>query len=194
MNDIETPYKDLSKFDKFAEFKELRFSKCERNHGAIYLKALWLNDTEVLNEFERFGHSIHHIMLNKRTYDQANSLGYSEILFDGNGWLVEPKFIPIEVIDLKAKKSYCLNKIEVAKMVNNKYLLGIHFSGNTAGCGCGLSIWDDTYNSQKEAITTGLNKMIKWHKDNNDSIGHEIIKLAIEKLNELNDVGQLTLF
>ena len=191
---IELPYKELSKFDKFSEFKQISFSKCERNHGAIYLKALWLNNTKVLNEFERFGETIHQIMLNKRTYDKQSYLGYTDISYCENGWLIEPKFTPLETISFSVKGKSYRNKIDVCQLINRQWIIGLQISSNGSGHGSGLSIWDDVYNSKKEALMSGLNSIIKWHITEKCSISKEIEKLAIEKLNELNDIGQLQLF
>lgn len=194
MNEAEIPYKQLSKFDKFAEFKQLCFSKCERNHGAIYLKALWLNDTETLNEFEMFGTYLYEIMLNKRTYDQMCTLGYTTIEFDSNNWIIEPKFEPLETLSFEVKNKYFRNKIDVCKLINNKWIIGISFNSNNAGCGSGLSIWNDVFNSKQDALICGINDLIKWHKDTNETTSNIIIKLANDKLNELNKTGQLALF
>lgn len=194
MEEIEVLYKDLSKWDKFAEFKQLCFSKCERHHGAVYLRALWLNDIETLNEFERFGNYLYEIMLNKRTYDQMCSIGYTSIEFDDNNWIIEPKFEPLETLSFEVKSKYFRNKIDVCQLINNKWIIGISFNSNNSGCGSGLGIWNDVFNTKQEALISGINDLIKWHKDTNEATSNLIVKLAIEKLNELNKTGQLTLF
>lgn len=191
--EIEIPYKQLSKFDKFSEFKEVNFCREERHHAAIYLKALWLNDVDTINEFEKFGDRVFSFMLNKRVYDKQCELGYTDISFDENGWLIEPKFEPVETILFEIKKSNCRNKIEIAKTINEKWIIGISFNANSSGLGSGLSIWGETYKTQKDAKIDGLNRMIKWHKTTNEAISNTVIKLATDKLNELSDIGQLQL-
>ena len=139
--EIQLPYSQLSKWDKFSEFKQICFARCERHHGAVYLKALWLNDTETLNEFERFGEDLYSIMLNKRTYDQALIFGYNKIEFDNNGWLIEPKLLNKEVISFDIKGRNTINRVEVEMGINGKWVNGVHTSSNTAGMGSGSSIW-----------------------------------------------------
>ena len=191
---IETTYNSkISKSEKFEEFKQLRFCKFERHHAAVYLKALWLNDTETLYEFERFGENINQIMLNKRTYDKQNSLGYTDISYCENGWLIEPKFTPLETISFSVKGKSFRNKIDVCQLINKQWIIGLQISSNSSGYGSGLSIWNDVYNSKKEALISGLNSIIKWHITEKCSISKEIEKLAKEKLNELNELGQLYL-
>lgn len=194
IDEIELPYKELSKFDKFAEFKQIRFAKCERHHGAIYLRALWLNDTEVLNEFERFGDSIYQIMMNKRTFDKQSSLGYTDISYCEHGWLIEPTFTPIETISFSVKGKSFRNKIDVCQLKNKQWIIGLQINSHNAGHGSGLSLWDEVYDTKKEALMSGLNRIIKWHKAEKCSVSNEIERLATEKLNEFNEVGQLQLF
>lgn len=190
----EEPYKQLSKFDKFQQFKETNFSRDERHHAAVYLKALWLNDTETLNEFERFGETVFEFMLNKRTYDKKRELGYDDISFDENGWIIEPKFEIDEKISFDIKKFYGTNKIEVSKTIKDKWIIGITFNTNNSGIGNGISIWGTIYDSKKEAQIDGLMKMIDFHKSSNEAVSKTIIKLATDKLNELSGHGQTNLF
>ena len=193
IEEIEIPYKQLSKFDKFSEFKDVNFCREERHHAAIYLKALWLNDVDTLNEFEKFGDRVFSFMLNKRAYDNNVSFGYTYIAFDENGWLIEPKFEPVETILFEIKKSNCRNKIEISKTVNGKWIIGISCNANSSGFGSGLNLWGEAYETQKDAKIDGLNKMIEWHKTTNEAISNTVIKLATDKLNELSDIGQLQL-
>ncbi|CAB4127108.1 hypothetical protein UFOVP87_46 [uncultured Caudovirales phage] len=190
----EIPYSQLSKWDKFAEYKQICFCKSERHHAAVYLKALWLNDTETLNEFERFGTYLYEIMLNKRTYDQMCTLGYTTIEFDKNNWLIEPKLIPMETITFNVKGKYFRNYIEVCQVANKKWVIGINFNSANCGHGSGLSIWGDFFETKNEAFISGLQDMIKFHTGIKENTSVTILKLATEKLNELSELGQLTLF
>lgn len=120
-------------------------------------------------------------------------MGYTDIAFDENGWIIEPSFEPVETISFEIKKSNCRNKIDISKTINGKWIIGVSFNANCEGQGSGLSIWGDVYESEKEAKIDGLNKMIEWHKRTNESISKTVIKLATDKLNELSDIGQLQL-
>jgi hypothetical protein len=191
---IETPYSKISKSEKFEEFKQLSLCKSERHHAAVYLKALWLNDTETLYEFERFGTSLYEIISNKRTYDKLCFSGYNNIEFDKNNQLVEPELITMETITINVKGKYFTNYVEVCQVANKKWVIGISFNAANCGSGSGLSIWGDFFETKKDAFISGLQDMIKFHTGIKENTSVTILKLAKEKLNELNKLGQLTLF
>jgi len=178
------PYSQLSKWDKFLEFKDIHFCKVERPCALIYLKALWLNNTSVLEDYERFGDRLYSILMNKRGYDQALMFGYDKIEFDGNGWIIEPKFSDFEKFDFPIKNRVILNYVEVA-CLNGKWVHGVSTSSNNSGMGSSVSIWRDAFNTKEEAIIDGLNIFIEWHKDHkNEADSKTSIKMATEKLKE----------
>ena len=84
MNKME--YRDLSKYEKLAQVEELNFCRAERRSAAAYLKALWLNDTQTLNEYESLGDTPRQFLMNKREYDNGLLFGFTEKKFNEYGW------------------------------------------------------------------------------------------------------------
>lgn len=93
---MESNYKNLSKYEKLSEIQDLNLIKKERPYATKYLKALWLNNAEIIAEFESFGNSARQLLMNRREYDQHLLFGFSDIEFNQYGWLERPQFLDIE--------------------------------------------------------------------------------------------------
>lgn len=191
-------YKSLSKYEKLQEIKELRLRNCERHEVAIYLKAIWLNDTKTIESYERFGTTPHKIFINKRTYERQLLFGFSDLEFSEYGWIENRKLLDYEIIDFKTKnQSVSSNSVSIGRGLNNKWTFGICYSTGGSGGANSASIWGEIVDSKEKAIILGLEKLLeqhntqreRLHKKNscgnyNEAFSNSIVKLVKEKLDE----------
>jgi len=188
MEDEEIPYKQLSKFEKLKEVQQHESRGDERLYAAVYLKALWLNNKEVLDHYESFGDSFRKIIMNKMCYDRQSIFGIQKMEFDEYGWLIRQPFQELLVIDLGFK-----NNIEVAS-ANNYHVCGHHLSIGTAGSYSSACHWGIAYKSKNEAIKISLQHAIKWHESEQGKNSNKIITKAKEEIDNLIGAKQLYLF
>lgn len=175
-------YRNLSKFEKLAHIQQLNFSPCERHCAAIYLKALWINDINTLEDYEKFGHTARHILMNKRAYDRQLLFGFKEYDINEHGWITRPEFLEYEEVKFSLPKHNLGNGFQVGKGLNDKWTFGIDCSNNTSGHHSGVSIWGEIFSTRSEAVVYAIEYLILWHKKQNKDIGNKIIKLANEYL------------
>jgi hypothetical protein len=203
-------YKKLSKFEKLEEIQNLNFAKCERHFVAIYLKALWLNDTKIITEYESFGDRPNQFLMNKTTYDRQLLFGYSEKVFDKYGWFVTPKFNNYEELIFTTKNEKIgSNKVSIGEGLNGKWSFSISYSTGAAGGSSRCDIWGEIVENKETAIIKGLTQLITTHNRQRemlykkDSCGNykedysrAIVKLVKDKLDEVKGIKgiQLELF
>jgi hypothetical protein len=203
-------YKKLSKFEKLSVIQEYNFAKCERYWVAVYLKALWLNDIETIEEYESFGERPYQFFMNKRSYERQLLFGYTEKSLDEYGWLENPKFINCEEFVFNAKKeSRGSNKVRIGQGLNGKWSFSVSYSTGACGGSSPCNIWGEIVDCRKTAIVKGLTELIGTHNRQReqlykkDSCGNykeeysrAIVRLVQEKLDEVTgkNAVQLELF
>lgn len=196
---MESNYHKLNKYEKLNEIQELNFARCERHNVAVYLKALWLNDIDLINEYERFGKTARQILMNKRQYDKNVEFGFTEISFDENGWLKRNEFEEIDKIEFQhPKEQWSNNYVDVAKAPNGVWFYQITFKLGNGGGGCNVSVWSDYRENKKEALISGIYLIISRHEkdksksDYNPAYSNHITKLCEEKKNELLGINEFS--
>lgn len=155
-------YKSLSKFEKLAEVQELNPSKCERHNMAVYLKALWLNNTEILDYYESFGDAPNKFFSNKRAYERGLLFGYSEIQYNEYGWLDNAELIEKEQIDIISKGSN-RNYITIGKGLNGNWTYGMSYSTGNGGGGYRADVWGKIIPEKQECIIEALQELKQRH-------------------------------
>jgi hypothetical protein len=190
-------YKALTAYEKLQQMQQLRFARCERSNAAIYLKALWLNNVKVIEEYERFGNSVSKILDNKRVYDRQALFGYSDIKFDKHGRLVRAELLDYERIELQPHgKHTWISYIDFGRTPKHTWVCGYGASDGTGGVGFGASIWGQILASKEDALKTAINDFINWHKSRNSTANNRFITIATEYLETQipKPVKQLSLF
>lgn len=191
---METPYKYLSKFEKFNQFKDNSFLGCERPAALRYLKALWLNNKEVLEEFESYGDTPHKFFQNYRQQEQNASWGYGEVEFDKYGWVVSPKMEREEPLSIVIPKTYHTNEIRLAKGKNGDWTYGYHMSITSAGSVNSPCVWGDRFSTRTEALKAGIEYFKVWHLKNESKITKRVLDWADSLYAPIVEPVQLTLF
>lgn len=203
-------YKKLSKFEKLEEIQNLNFAICERHSVAIYLKALWINDIEIINEYESFGDRPYQFLMNKRSYDRQLLFGYTDKVFDKYGWFVIPKFNNCEELSFTTKnEKFGSNRVSIGEGLNGKWSFSISYSTGSAGGSSRCDIWGEIVENKETAIIKGLTQLITTHnrqremlykKDScgnyNEVYSRKIVEMVKNKLDEVNGIKgiQLELF
>lgn len=192
-----TPYKSLTKYEKLQYISATGVSGPDNRHQiAIYLKALWLNNQEYIDEFESYGEDPFKVLDNKLILNRQLVFGFTDFQLDEYGRIKRPVFLNLETISFKTKnESVDFNSVEVAMGKNGKWTFGICYcTGNTGGSS-GISIWNTILNTKREALILGLETLIDRHKslrkrlhkkDNcgnyNEAYSNAIVKQAQNKL------------
>lgn len=181
-------YSNLSKFEKFEEFKEVNFCRNERTVAAKYLRSIWLNDVSVMNDFERFGNTPSKIIYNYRQYQQNLKFGFENIIIDEHGWLERPQLLDREkIIIFKLKDSYInMNNISIGRGVKeNTWTFGFDIQNSTSGYHSGACVWGKIVSTKELAIEMACLKIIEFHEKNESVISKKVINLAKEKIEEI---------
>jgi hypothetical protein len=206
MNKME--YRDLSKYEKLAQVEELNFCHAERHSAAVYLKALWLNDTQRLNEYESLGDTPRQFLMNKREYDKGLLFGFTEKKFNEYGWLSNAKFTEQERIEFFHKKGWVAhNYLILGKGLNGKWTYGASYSTGGAGGGYGISVWGKIFDSRKACLAAALQEIMDGHRKNGISLKNDTSnfnpqysRIIVKQVKDLYDtitgrkVIQLSLF
>lgn len=130
-------------------------SAAERNVVLRYLLAIRKNDAEQIAYFEKFGDSVHTIILNVSTYERGLLFGYTTVTFDKYGWI--HGIIPIiEAIELDM-----LNTIHIGQSPNGLYAVTISWNTGGAGGGSFPSVWNEPFADYREGVKHGITELEK---------------------------------
>lgn len=193
-------YKSLNKYQKLELMQEVNYCRAERHEAAIYLKALWLNDTDTIDYYESFGNSPRQIIMNKRDYDRHLLFGFTKKEFNQYGWLEKSEFLEKEHFEFPHRDGWAVsNHITIGKGINGKWSYGMSYSHSTGGSGSGLSAWGKIFDSRKECLITALEEMMRGLKrdsSSSDKYAITVLKQAKELFDELTGrkAIQLSLF
>ncbi|MBE99338.1 hypothetical protein [Flavobacterium coralii] len=182
----------LSKEEKIKDILEYHPTRNERKYVARYLWAVYRGKQDVISEMEAFGDNIRRIAYNLYAQERALLFGFTELYFDA-GWLKYYEWLERKEIEITPNNAVRFNKIMLAKGVNGKWAYGLHYGFGASGGGWSPSIYDEPYNSEKEALTAALNQMVKYfnealEKAPGDSFGNynvKFIKAVLAKCNEM---------
>lgn len=180
--------------------QKVYYCRIERPEAARYLKALWLNDTDIIDHYESFGDSPRQIVMNKRNFDRYLLFGFTLKEFDKYGWLERSEFLDQEHFEFPHRDGWAvLNNITIGRGVNNKWSYGMSYSGSTGGGGYGLCAWGKILDSRKECLITALEEMTDRLKENyskSDKYTTSVLRQAKDLLDELTGrkAVQLSLF
>jgi hypothetical protein len=154
-------YKELSAYEKLKQIQEVNFCRVERHQVAIYLNAIRKDDRVVIEEYESFGNTPRHIIMNKREYERHLLFGFTKKEFNKYGWLERPIFQESERIEFPHKAGWAVsNYITVGKGENGKWSYGMSYSYSTGGAGYGLDVWGKLFDNRKECLKSALNEMM----------------------------------
>lgn len=171
-------YKSLDKYQKLELIQGDHYCKVERPEVAKYLKALWLNDTDVIDHYESFGESPRQIIMNKRNYDRYLLFGFTLKEFNQYGWLERSEFLDQEHFEFPHRDGWAvLNNITIGRGINNKWSYGISYSYSTGGGGYGLCAWGKMFDSRKECLIAALEEMKKRLKRDTSCTDRYTIKV-----------------
>lgn len=195
---MERNYKNLTKYEKLAEIQDLRLIKKERPYAAKYLKALWLNNNEVIAEYESLGNSAQQLLMNRREYDQHLLFGFTDITFNEYGWLERSQFLDVEHFEFPHRDGWAVsNHITIGRGVNGKWSYGASYSCNTSGGGYGLGVWGKIFDDRKSCLISALQELMeKLKKVDQDKYTTRVLKQAKELFDKVTGrkVVQLELF
>ena len=199
-------YKYLSASEKIEQLLEYRACKEERQYVALYLSALRDNDLQTVEEFESFGNSTRHIIMNRRAYDRGQLFGFIQKTMNESGWLDNARFRNVERIEFIDCKAWAaLNYITIGEGANGKWSYGASYSTGGSGGGYGLGIWGEIFNNRKECLKVALQEILNRHtrqrerlKDDptnfNPTLSNTVVKQVQTMLQETIVAKQLTLF
>jgi len=194
------PYKSLDKYAKLQYIQNNGVSgKTDRHEIAVYLKALWLNNQDYIQEFEKYGEDPFKMLSNKHGYERHLLFGFKDFELNKHGWLDSPKLLNTEIIDFKYKAKGSLdNAVEVAMGKNGKWTYGISYCTGSSGGSSGPSVFGVILNNKEEAVIEGLNTLLNRHnkqrelmykKDScgnyNEEFSRSIVKQIQEYLDQL---------
>ncbi|WP_417173403.1 hypothetical protein [Alistipes finegoldii] len=192
------PIQEYTKQEKLEAILEYNPCRVERNAVLRYRLAVRRDNAEQMAYFESFGHDVHHIILNVRTYERGLLFGYTAKRFDEYGWL--RGMLPIvERIELDV-----LNTIHIGQSINGTYVVTVRWSTGGAGGGSHPSVWDEPIADYKEAVREGIGQLERQYADamtrTADSTNYNASKIRklIAKLAEVKrrylEPKQLSLF
>ncbi len=198
-------YKKLSASEKIEQVREYRPYKEERPYMAVYLKALRRNDQRTIDEYESFGDSPRHIIMNRRAYDRGQLFGFTSKTMNQYGWLENADFTDVERIEFIDRKGWAaFNYITIGQGANGKWSYGASYSTGGSGGGYGLGIWGKIFNNRKECLTAALCELLNRHAEQrerlkndpanfNPTLSNIIVKQVYAMLQETTVAKQLTL-
>ena len=193
-------YKELSAYEKLKQIQEVNFCRVERHQVAIYLNAIRKDDRVVIEEYESFGNTPRHIIMNKREYERHLLFGFTKKEFNKYGWLERPIFQESERIEFPHKAGWAVsNYITVGKGENGKWSYGMSYSYSTGGAGYGLDVWGKLFDNRKECLKSALNEMMTGlakSSEETDKYAKIVLKQAKSLFDEITGrkVIQLSLF
>lgn len=199
-------YKYLSASEKIEQLLAYRACKEERQYVALYLSALRDNDLQTVEDFESFGNSTRHIIMNRRAYDRGQLFGFTQKTMNEYGWLDNARFRNVERIEFIDRKGWAVtNHITIGEGANGKWSYGVSFSTGGSGGGYGLSVWRKVYDNRKECLKAALQELLNLHaeqrerlKDDptnfNPTLSNIVVKQIQAMLQETTVAKQLTLF
>lgn len=121
------------------------------------LTAIVNGDDQLLQDFNRLGHSLRHIYMNVHAYRSGLKFGFDQIQFDQYGWLLRPTFLETENLVFGNKAHHGeYSSLCIGRGPNYQWAYGLQYCFGTAGGGRSLSFYDHPYNNRAEAITAGL--------------------------------------
>ncbi|GAB0482926.1 Uncharacterised protein [Alistipes sp. cv1] len=144
------PIQEYTKQEKLEAILEYNPGRAERNAVLRYLLAVRRDDAGQIAYFEGFGHDVHHIILNVRTYERGMLFGYTDKRFDECGWICG--MLPIvERIELDI-----FNTIHIGQSIDGTYAVTVSWSTGGAGGGCHPSVWNEPVSDYKAAVQQGI--------------------------------------
>lgn len=188
-------FKSLSKYEKLQYIQESGVcGKRDRHEMAKYLKALWLNDQDYIQEFEKYGDNPFTMIPNRRKVERQALFGFTEFNLGEAGFLKDPKFINKEKVFFKTKtERSASNYVDLGTGKNGKWTFGTSYCVGLSGGGGGLSIWGEILNTREEALISGMKELIHAHNINRerlykkDTCGNYNEKYSREIVNNIQD-------
>lgn len=202
-------YRDLQINEKIGQIRQYRPSRDERWYMATYLKALRQNNGQLIEEYESFGDSPRHIIMNRREYDKGKLFGFTEKIFSSYGWLQNSTFTEREEIRFIHKQRWAAtNHLTIGRGNNGKWAYGVSYSTGSWGHCYGLSVWGKIFDNRKECLKAALQEILDGHREaaerlKNDTCGNfnaqyskEVVRQVKSLLDELTGrkAVQLELF
>ena len=118
------------------------------------------NDFTKLEWFQQFGDSLRTITLNVYAYRKQLEFGFTEISFNQYGWFTKPEFLDQEKLIFGNPEHYMQHSnIQVARGINNVWTNAVSYTFGCAGGSSPLSVYGEQFNSRKDALAAGLNKL-----------------------------------
>jgi hypothetical protein len=118
------------------------------------------NDFTKLEWFQQFGDSLRAITLNVYAYRKQLEFGFTEISFNQYGWFTKPEFLDQEKLIFGNPEHYMQHStLCLARGINNVWTNSICYTFGCAGGSSPLSVYGEQFNSRKDALAAGLNKL-----------------------------------
>jgi len=193
-------YRELSNGDKIADIAECKFWNSELAVIEQYITALKTNDSAAIAKFEAFGNHPRQIAQNWQQFTRASAVyGFTSATFNQYGWLEREEFTDCETSHFGCGIKGTMagsNSLTIGRGPNGKWTFGVSLAASRSGYGCGLSVFSKPYNSRRESLRHGLEKVIAWHTNENDTKTAPVIKDAKDMLDEITGRKpiQLSLF
>ena len=181
-------YKELTIDERISETLQYKTHRLFRSVKARYLIALRKKDNQMIEYFERMGDNPRKIIENTRCFERAKECGFTEPVFNEYGWC----HYRLNVIrEIEVGKS-C---VAIAESPSGKFMFGLNYEFDTGGGGWSPSIWDKPYNTERDAISAGLDslesRMNECLRRNPDD---RIAKSTLVAINKAKKPVQLSLF
>lgn len=126
------------------------------------LKTIQQNDLKQLAWFHQFGEHLRTIIFNVYAYRCGLKFGFTEIDFDGYGWLKRPLFLDQEELrfGLTERDRYgSYSTITLGKGPNNRWAYGMSIAYGTAGSSSGICVYTPIFSSRDGALHHAIQKL-----------------------------------
>jgi hypothetical protein len=158
-------YRNLSKYEKLAQVRELHLCRAERHEAAVYLNALRLDNREIIEQYESFGDKPYQFLKNKRSYDRGLLFGFTDRKINRCGWLENEDFSDREHFEFPHRKNWAItNYTTIGRGHNGKWTYGASYATGGAGGGYGISVWGKVFDTRKECLSAALREIMDRHK------------------------------
>lgn len=187
-------YRDLQISEKIERVRQYQPYREERQYVAIYLKALRQDNRQVTEEYESFGNTPRHIIMNLREYDKGMLFGFTEKHFSPYGWLQNNTFTELEEIRFIHKQGWAsTNYLTIGRGNNGKWTYGVSYSTGSWGYCYGIGVWGKVFDCRKECLKAALLEILDGHREaaerlKNDTCGNFNAQYSKEVVRQLKNL------
>jgi len=136
------------------------------------LNAIKNNDKNKVNDYFKYGDSVSKIIPNLNEYNHGLNFGFTDLKFNEYGWIEHnAQWTNREefFFDKPKRLPSGENAVEIAMGRNNKWTFANQFSTGNGGGGGPISVFNEPFNTKKDALNAGIKWLEHWHQEIVDS-------------------------